>query len=318
MLLNIGDLVKNRRLELGLTQSQVAEGICSRETINQLENNKTIPRLFVVDKVLDKLAIDGDTLLTLPSSKQNIYSLKKQAEIHGHMYNAEKYPADGEKNLFESLEALSNDTEIDESYKSFLLDFGYTHLYIYGEAYRNLELGETRAFDFLRKYRSDFELSKLDTYYLTSYELNVINRLSYLYRLKNEPKTAVYILEKSKTFQEEKRIDEDLRGLRPIYISTIMHLADTYLISEHFEEALDLVNVYYPRLKEHDSLRLVMKFLYVHCLALLNLGREQEGAEVFNKICLLHNTVDNLFIQLDPKRPNVLEWIAYIKETYGV
>jgi transcriptional regulator with XRE-family HTH domain len=318
MLLNIGDLVKNRRLELGLTQAQVAEGICSRETINQLEHNKTLPRLFVIDKVLDKLTIDGDTLLTLPSSRQDIYSLKKQSEIHRHMYNTEKFPAEGGKNLREALEALSNDMDIDESYKSFLLDFGYTHLYIYSEADQNLELGEARAIAFLRKYRPDFDFSELHTYYLTSYELNVISRLSCLYRLKNEPATAVYILEAIKTFQEEKQLDKDLRGFRPIFISTIMHLADTYLVSCRFEETLALTNAYYPHLKEHDSLRLVMKILYVNCLALLNLGRKDEGTEIFNKISLLHSTVDNLFIQLDPQRPDISEWIAYVKKTWGI
>ena len=318
MILNIGGLVKNRRLELGLTQAQVAEGICTRETISQLESNKTLPRLFAVDKILDKLTIDGDTLLALPGSKQDMYSLKKQAEIFALMYNAEKEPKEGEKNLKEALEALSNDRDIDENYKSFLLDFGYTHLYIYGKAEQNLELAESRAFSLLCKHRPGFNLSKLGTYYLTSTELNIINRLSYLYRLKNEPKTAIYMLEKSKSFQEEKQLDRDLRGFRPIYISTIMHLADTFLDSNHFEEALGLVNTHYPRLKEHDSLKLVMKFLYIHCLALLNLGRKKEGEEIFNKICLLHDTVDNLFIQLDPKRPDAGEWIGYIKETYGI
>ena len=318
MLLNIGDLVKNRRLELGLTQAQVAEGICSRETISQLENNKTLPQLFVIDKVLDKLTINADTLLTLPSSKQDIYSLKKQSEIHEHMYMAEKYPAEGGKSLKDALESLSNDNNIDEQYKNFLLDFGYTHLYIYSETDRNIALGEARALGFLSKYRPHFDFAMLDTYYLTSFELNMINRLSYLYRLKNEPDTAIYILDKIKTFQEKNQLNRDLRGFRPIFISTIMHLADTYLVSNRFEAAITLVNAYYPQLKEHDSLRLVMKMLYVHCLALLNLGRKTEGTNIFNKICLLHDTTDNLFIQLDPKRPDVNEWIAYVKHTYGI
>ena len=318
MLINIGDLVKNRRLELKLTQAQVAEGICTRETISQLENNKTLPQLFVVVSVLDKLAIDGHALLSIPSSKKDIYSLKKEAEIYTFIFNAEICPTEGGKNLKEALGLLNNDMNIEENYKNFLLDFGYTHLYIYGEADQNLELAETRAFSFLRKHRPNFDLSKIGTYYLTSNELSIINRLSYLYRLKNEPQTAIDILNKSKSFQESKNLNRDLRGLRPIYVNTIMHLADTYLVAHRFEEALDLVNMYYPRVKEHDSLRLVMKFLYTHCLALLNLGRKKEGTEIFEKICLLHSTVDNLFIQLDPKRPNVDEWIKYVKDTYGV
>jgi transcriptional regulator with XRE-family HTH domain len=318
MVLNIGSLVKNRRIELGLSQAQVAEGICMRETISRLEKNKALPRLFLIDKILDKLTIDGDTLICLPSSKQDIYSLKKQTEIYGYMYNAEKFPKEGGRKLKKALERLNKDDNIDDSYKSFLLDFGYTHLYIYSKEERRLDLAEEMAFSLLRKYRPGFDVSQLDTYYLTSTELNIINRLSYLYRLKGEPKTAVYILEISKAFQENKQLDRDLRGFRPIYISTIMHLADTFLVSSCFEEALNLFDTYYPRLKEHDSLKLVMKFLYVRCLALLNLGRKQEGEEAFSKIRLLHDTVNNLFIQLDPNRPNVTEWIAYIRDTYGI
>ena len=318
MLLNIGNLVKSRRQELNLTQAQVAEGICTRETISQLESNKTLPRLFVVEKVFDKLTIDAGTLLTLPSSKQDIYSLRKQAEIYEHMFNAEKYPAQGGASLKQALEALETDKDIDEYYKSFLLYFGYAHLYIYSEADRNFELAEATALGFLRKYRIDFNLTELATYYLTSIELNMINRLSYLYRLKDEPHKAIFILEKSIAFQEEKQLNRDLRGLRPIYLSTLMHLADTYLVARRFQEALNLVNTHYPRLKEHDSLRHVIKTLYVHCLALLNLGRKEEGTEIFEKICLLHSTVDNLFIQLDPTRPDVDGWMAYVKETWGV
>ena len=318
MLLNIGDLVKHRRAELGLTQAQVAEGVCSRETLSQLEHNKTLPQLFVIDKVLDKLALDGATLLTLPASKQNIYSLKKQAEIYSLMYQAEKSPRDGGEQLKLALETLVSDSEIDESYKQFLLNFGYTHLYIYSETERNLPLAQERAFRFLRQYRPDFDLSKLGTYYLTSTELNIINRLSYLYRLKGECETAIDILNASKSFQEAKQLDRDLRGLRPIYVSTLMHLADTYLLFERFEEALALVDVYYALIKEHDSLKLVMKFLYVQCLALLNLGQKATGVAVFDKICLLHETVDNTFIQLDPERPDVREWMAYVKQTHEV
>jgi transcriptional regulator with XRE-family HTH domain len=318
MVLNIGDLIKNKRLEDKLTQSQLAEGICARETISQLESNKTLPRLFIIEQVLGKLSIDGDTLLALPGSEKDIYSIKKQAEIYGYMYNAEKFPKEGGRDLKEALEALENDKYIHKNYKFFLLKFGYTHLYIYSESEQNLELAEESAFTLLRKYRPNFDLKQIKIYYLTSTELNLINRLSYLYRLKNEPQTSIKMLEKSKSFQEEKHLDRDLRGLRPIYISTIMHLADNFLLSNNFEEALKLVNKYYLRIKEHDSLKLVMKFLYVQCIALLNLGRDKEGKEIFEKICLLHNTVDNLFIQLDPTRPDVREWMAYVKEVYGI
>jgi DNA-binding XRE family transcriptional regulator len=37
--------IKSRRIELGLSQVQVAEGICAREIISLPESNKTLPSI---------------------------------------------------------------------------------------------------------------------------------------------------------------------------------------------------------------------------------------------------------------------------------
>ena len=318
MVFNIGNIIKSRRQQLGITQEQAAEGICTRETISLIENNKISPNLFILDKLMDKLALDTAGLFGIPGSQQDIYSLAKQSEIFLQMYHAEKNPTEGGRNLRQMLRALKSDDLLDESYKQFLLDFGYTHLYIYSTADRNLDRAERRAFRLLRRHRNGFNLADLSKYYMTSTELNIINRLSYLYRLRGEPQTAIDILQTSRTFQEQSTLNRDLRGFRPIYISTIMHLTDAMLLAGLFDDALALADEYFPKLLEHDSLKLTIKLMYVRCLAFLNLGRQAEGEQLLGEISTLCGAVDNLFVQLDPQRPDVSEWLAYIWERFGI
>ena len=45
--IKIGDIIKHYRMEKGLSQDELAEGICSRKYISQLETHQNIPTLFI-------------------------------------------------------------------------------------------------------------------------------------------------------------------------------------------------------------------------------------------------------------------------------
>jgi len=47
MFVSVGDLVKHHRAKMGITQEQLAEGICSRETIGMIELGKRLPKHFI-------------------------------------------------------------------------------------------------------------------------------------------------------------------------------------------------------------------------------------------------------------------------------
>lgn len=40
----IGDLIKNRRLNLKVSQEDVCEGICAVSTLSKIENGTSVPR----------------------------------------------------------------------------------------------------------------------------------------------------------------------------------------------------------------------------------------------------------------------------------
>lgn len=70
--MDIGMKMKNARLNVGLTQEQVAEALgVSRQTISNWENNKTYPDIISVIKISDLYDASLDHLLKEESSMSN-------------------------------------------------------------------------------------------------------------------------------------------------------------------------------------------------------------------------------------------------------
>lgn len=57
MIYDLGEVVKHHRTAKKLTQAQLAEGICSRQTINKLELGERKPHKFVLNQILLKLGL---------------------------------------------------------------------------------------------------------------------------------------------------------------------------------------------------------------------------------------------------------------------
>lgn len=56
--IKIGDIIKHYRMEKGLSQDELAEGICSRKYISQLETHQNIPTLFIINALSARLGIN--------------------------------------------------------------------------------------------------------------------------------------------------------------------------------------------------------------------------------------------------------------------
>lgn len=62
---SIGEVIKARRVELGLTQEQLCEGICERVTLSRLENGKQSPSYGRVKALLQRLDLPDDRYTAL-------------------------------------------------------------------------------------------------------------------------------------------------------------------------------------------------------------------------------------------------------------
>lgn len=66
----LGEAIKKRRLELGLTQEQLCEGICEPITISRLENGKQTPSRNRINALLERLDMPADRYFALLSKNE--------------------------------------------------------------------------------------------------------------------------------------------------------------------------------------------------------------------------------------------------------
>lgn len=66
----LGEVIRQRRLELGLTQEQLCEGICEPVTISRMENGKQTPSRSRVMALLQRLGLPDDRYYALLNKKE--------------------------------------------------------------------------------------------------------------------------------------------------------------------------------------------------------------------------------------------------------
>lgn len=64
---NLGDILKETRQKLQLSQSEISEDICSQSTLSEIEHNKYIPNTQLLINLCERLAVDFDDLCLVGS-----------------------------------------------------------------------------------------------------------------------------------------------------------------------------------------------------------------------------------------------------------
>lgn len=60
--MNLGDIIKNSRIKLGLTQKDLAEGICTQALISKIEKGNVIPKKAILNKLEGRLGLEPNQL----------------------------------------------------------------------------------------------------------------------------------------------------------------------------------------------------------------------------------------------------------------
>ena len=75
----LGKYMKQRRLELGLTQEQLCEGICEPMTISRMENGRQTPSRNRINALLQRLGLPDDRYFALLSKhEEEIAALQRE------------------------------------------------------------------------------------------------------------------------------------------------------------------------------------------------------------------------------------------------
>lgn len=78
--LRIGEVIQNRRKELGLTQAEVCENICEPMTLSRIENGRQAPSYNRVKAILHRLDLPDDRYTALLEEDElKLEDLKREA-----------------------------------------------------------------------------------------------------------------------------------------------------------------------------------------------------------------------------------------------
>ena len=92
-LFNIGNFIKQRREELGITQAELAEGLCSLPTLSRIENGSHVPHGNTLRALLQRLGY-SDALMLLPASREEFEITRLQVKIR-QLYNTRDREGEG-------------------------------------------------------------------------------------------------------------------------------------------------------------------------------------------------------------------------------
>lgn len=182
----LGEYIKNRRQELGLTQSQVCEGICEQITFSRLENGKQTPGRTKINAILQRLNLPEDRYYALLTKNElGIEALEK--EIVG--CNALERVDEGFDKIAQ-LEKIIDPS--DQITKQFVLRSKVLLGLLDGRYSKQESL--TMLLDALRLTVPSFELDEINSHLYTVDEIKIINQIACTYSEsgENEKATDIY------------------------------------------------------------------------------------------------------------------------------
>lgn len=191
----IGDLIRQHREALGLSQEQLCEGICSPVTLSRIETGGQIPSERRLRALMDRLGIvDTRQWVTQPAYEQRVEELQAEtsARVARFSMAAEEEKPALRAEALKILEELERFAEPE--------DF-MTRQQIMSERLR-LGNGErpyttkeivAGALEALRITHPTFTLEKISEFRYTSMEINLLNQIEAAYARADDWKNALFL-----------------------------------------------------------------------------------------------------------------------------
>ena len=84
--MGLGDIIKRRRLELGMTQNDLADEICTQALISRIENNDLVPKKYILDQIERRLDFNISELNIVISMNTNQHKINELiSEIRAYL-----------------------------------------------------------------------------------------------------------------------------------------------------------------------------------------------------------------------------------------
>ncbi len=220
----LGDYIKQKRLDLGLTQEQLCDGICEPITLSRLENGKQTPSRNRINALLQRMGLPDDRYFAL-LSKNELEMEALQKEIVA--CNVTERVAEGFEKLaqFEALAAPDDQIAQQFALRSRVLLGRLEGRYTPMEQI-------TLLMQAIRLTVPRFDLENIESFLYTKDEITIINQIGLAYSDDGQNKKAAEIYYQL------------LRYVRKHFKETITLIGALPLVLYNYARVLDLCGRY--------------------------------------------------------------------------
>lgn len=275
----IGDVIKRRRRELGLTQEQLCDGICDPTTLSKIENGRRTPSPQDTIGLLERLGLSSDVYYFLVSDED--FALQDlKVEIRNHAIREEFSEA---LDLLDKLEVYKQQSPFvsqfilrQRSIVGYRKD-GAVHPYTPTEA---LEL----LYQAIRLTVSSFQIERIAEYLLCTEELTVIIDIAAAHSELEEYDTSLRIYAQLMNYVEQRCMSsEETSRIFPLIAYN--YARDLEEVGE-YAKAIEISEQGRQYCIRYGKANLLGVLLATQGCALYKQGKHKEGLRTLGNACM--------------------------------
>lgn len=295
----LGNVIRQRRLDLGLTQEQLGEGICEQATICRFEKGTQTPTHNRVKALLQRLGLPGNRYFAFISKNEEMSEVLRndirKLEVLFHLSNdAER--SEIRAHIWSKLSELENimvpDDQITRQYILYNRVSVDCPIKPYEPAEQIAIL--TKA---IRLTVPRFELDAIHSFHFSDDELNIIGLLAYSYLNMGQNRTAISIYHQ--LFQYMKKNCLQSQSCIRLFCWIASLYAKTLSAERRYEEAIEIAELGWNACIEHEHYLFLPSLLttLASCHYLIG-NREQSTAFYYQAYYLLKSIKDERFLPI--------------------
>ncbi|MBQ9118558.1 MAG: helix-turn-helix domain-containing protein [Lachnospiraceae bacterium] len=279
----VGDFIKENRIQRGITQEALSEGICTPATLSKIENGAQTPSRGIYEALMQRLGKD-DSLFSSYSSKKEMEKQELMFRI-GRKMTHKDY--DGIEEDYQKLEECIE--EKDRLAQQFLF-YSRTIVNRRTGKEENIDITIRQLIEALHMTQPNFDVENpARSHFLTCDEIMILNNIAVLSQADGNMTRALRIQFYLKEYMEHNMVDIKEKGGH--YTLILSNLATWLRQVGRVEEGLEMVNLAIDASIQYGKLALFPSLLLNKGVILDLLQRKQEAIETYRQVYYISRAV---------------------------
>lgn len=246
----LSDVIKGRRIGMGLTQEQLSEGICDPVSISRIENGAVGPKTTILLKLMEKLKFPGGKAsLSLSVGSEGAYKTAEKIRVVRKFSRYEELPP--------LVEEFKRGWKGDLFSEQYLMELESSTAHVLKKI--DVETHEKNLWEAFHMTVPDKSCEELKRWAFTRTEAMLINMFSYVCEKLNKREEGIEWLRLLKEYYERQPLEK--RHYIDGYELTLCNLGDLLGNQKKYEEAIrleDIANREELKAGQGDGLRLTL------------------------------------------------------------